>query len=361
MNRFAALLSKHKREVATLALVLGFFVDLVTFRNLNLDIVQIILAAHLTVVAGSILVLSFSFDRGRNDLFIARLNDWTQVANQYSTGNLLSAFLVLYSVSGSLSASWPFFALIIIAVLGNEIIRLEKYRLPFQTTLFFLNLILFAVLAVPIAAGSIGTHTFFIGACAALIVFAAYVWIGHTIAHRVFAESAKLIRIGGMAVFAAVFLFYFVNLIPPIPLSMKDVGFYHSIIKTGDAYSAIDEIRPWYERFLDFDGVTLHLMPGEPAYVYVAIFAPARLDTDIVHHWQRYDLRLGEWVTTNTVRFPIMGGRHGGYRSYSLALSPAPDRYRVSVETARGAIIGRAYLVVEHAQSPMVTSTFILE
>jgi len=39
---------------------------------------------------------------------------------QYSTGALLSGFLILYAASGSLAASWPFFILVAIAAIWNE-------------------------------------------------------------------------------------------------------------------------------------------------------------------------------------------------------------------------------------------------
>jgi hypothetical protein len=353
MKRFAEFLSRNKRHLATAALLVGFAVDVVTFRNLNLDLTQIILVVHLTIVAGSILVL-------QSPLF-SRFETWILVANQYSTGNLLSAFLILYSASGSLAASWPFFVLVLASAIGNEVLRLEKYRLPFQTSLFFLNLVLFMALAVPILLGSIGAAQFFASVWAALALFVAFVWVGRLVAPRAFLESAGRIRAGWITVFVLMFVLYFTNLIPPIPLSLKSAGFYHSVSQGESAFSAEDEQHPWYERFLTLGGERLRLAEGEPAYFYGAVFAPAKVDTTIVHRWEQYDPRARSWDQRHTVKFSIEGGRHGGYRGYSLAESLPPGKYRVSVETARGQVIGRTYLTVLRVSSPASTYRITLE
>jgi len=41
------------------------------------------------------------------------------------------------------------------------------------------------------------------------------------------------------------------------------------------------------------------------------------------------------------VKFPIVGGREGGYRAYSVKSQPASGRWRVDIETAEGQLIGR--------------------
>lgn len=353
IRRFVELLSRYKRHVATVALIAGFFVDLVTFRNLDLSVTQIILSAHLVVVAGSILLLYSS-------LFM-RVGTWILVANQYSTGSLLSAFLVLYSASGSLVASWPFFVLVFVSAIGNEVARLEKYRLPLQTTLFFLTLTLFTALAVPVAIGSIGAVSFFIAMWAAVAAFVVFVWIGRVAARRAFHESAAHIRVGWIAVFVLMLVFYVTNLIPPIPLSLKAAGFYHSVTHTSNDFIAEDETRGFFERFFDVGGTTLRLAEGETVSVFTAIFAPARLDAAVVHRWEYHDPGTRLWRERNTVRFSISGGRHDGYRLYSLIDDPDPGRYRVSVETRQGQIVGRLYLTVVGVSTPVPTRLIMLE
>ena len=71
------------------------------------------------------------------------------------------------------------------------------------------------------------------------------------------------------------------------------------------------------------------------------MFAPIQLKTNVVHRWRRYDETAGTWRTESTVRFPIVGGREGGYRGYSTKSQPANGRWRVDIETPDGLLIGR--------------------
>jgi len=334
-----------------MSLIVGFFVDILTFRNIDLSTSQIILAVHLTIVAVSILILSTPTRDTQS--FFGKVRSWIPVLQQYSMGNLLSAFLILYSASGSLIANWPFLALVVIAALGNETIKLQKYRLPFQTTLFFLNLLLYTALAVPIAANHIGVTTFILSVTVASIVFIVYVRIGRIFSRSAFKKHWRLIRVGWVSVSVVLLALYFTNVIPPIPLSVKVAQVYHLVERSGELYTGVREVRDFWERFLDTDGETLHLTPTESAYLFSSVFAPADFSENIVHRWQFFNEEKGAWETQNTVHFPIVGGRHGGYRGFSLIQKPRPGKWRVSIETVRGQTISRVYFSVERVSVPV--------
>lgn len=353
MKRIIKYLNTHKRHVATLALVLGFLVDTLVFRNINLTLSIAILSGYLMLVAGSILALSLP---GRTlSGFLAKMREWLPIVHQYATGNLLSAFLILYFSSGSLSQSWPFLIIVVVAIFGNEFITAEKYVVPFQTTLFFLNLSLFFALATPVFLNSLSVSTFLISIVVALSVFAGFLGVGYVLSRVFVAHAARIIG-GAAGVVIMVVGMYFTNVIPPIPLSVKSMGFYHSVTKVGDTYISEDESRESYERFLDIGGITLHLAPGEPAYVYTSIFAPAHFGAHVVHKWEYYDAGVKKWVIKNSIKFPITGGRLEGYRGYSLIEFPSPGKWRVSVTTATGAVIGRSALNIVRVTTPVPIS-----
>lgn len=356
MKNIFQLVNKYKHRLATFALIFGFLVDLITFRTINLELSQLILSVHLTIVALAILITSRPQKEGTSKL-VQQIRSFVPIIHQYSIGNLLSAFLILYSASGSLMQSWPFLFLVAIAVVGNETLTLQKYRLPFQTTLFFLALTLFFVLSVPMTVNAIGVGTFLLGLFVSGVVFIVFVWAGRRIAHHAFATNKMSIRFGWIGMLFLIMFLYFTNLIPPIPLSLKDSSVYHSVERVGDTYVVEDQKREWYERFFDFGGVTLDLAHNEPAYLYTAVFAPAELDTTVVHKWQFFDIGQKEWVTTNVVEFPIAGGRRGGYRGFSFSESPREGKWRVSVETKRGQVVGRVFFNVKRVQNPVETTS----
>ncbi|TAJ15606.1 DUF2914 domain-containing protein [Patescibacteria group bacterium] len=354
MKKIAQFLDRNKRHIATLALVLGFLVDTLVFRNIDLTLSIAILSGYLVLAASSILALA-SHPRSIPTGFLGRVREWLPVVHQYATGNLLSAFLILYFSSGSLSQSWPFLFIVAIAILGNELITTEKYSIPFQTTLFFLNLSLFFALVAPILLNSLSVSTFLISIIVSLLVFTGFLGIGYVLS-RAFATHLHRV-IGGVVVVVLVVVgMYFTSVIPPIPLSVKSIGFYHSVTKVGDTYVSEDEAREPYERFFDIGGITLHLAPGEPAYVYTSIFAPAHFGAPVVHKWEYYDTSEKKWITKNTIKFPITGGRPEGYRGYSLIEFPSPGKWRVSVTTTAGAVIGRSTLNIIRVATPVAIS-----
>lgn len=357
MSTIRTLVQKYKHRLPTIALVVGFVVDLITFRTLDLFYAQIILATHLTIVACSIIVLALPWRGGGNS--VARtVHTWLPILQQYSTGNLLSAFLVLYSASGSFAQSWIFFALLAVAIVANETIRLQKYRLPFQTSLFFLNLLLFVALSLPITLGAISTVTFLLSLVMGAVVFQVFRWVLALASPETSAKHRTSMSRGAQFVLVALTVLYFLNVIPPIPLSLKVADFYHSVVRVGEGYEVTDEPRSWAETFFSITPKPLRVPEGGDTYFFSAVFAPAEVGTSIVHQWEYFDPERGVWVPKTKTRFPIVGGRSEGYRGFSFTEDPVPGVWRVSVETARGQVVGRAQVRVVRVENPVPVTTF---
>jgi hypothetical protein len=71
----------------------------------------------------------------------------------------------------------------------------------------------------------------------------------------------------------------------------------------------------------------------------------------VLHRWQRYDDAQRAWVTETEVRFPIYGGRDGGFRGYSEKLFVPAGKWRVDVITPYGGLIGRISFTVVDAST----------
>jgi hypothetical protein len=134
---------------------------------------------------------------------------------------------------------------------------------------------------------------------------------------------------------------YFLNLIPPIPLAMKESGIYHSVSRTSQGYQVEYEPASWYRFWAEWDP-EFHWQPGEPVYSYSAVFAPTEIDTTISHRWSYYNEQAGEWTVRDVLSYPMVGGRDGGYRGYSLKYGVEPGRWRVDVIIPTGQILGRS-------------------
>lgn len=140
---------------------------------------------------------------------------------------------------------------------------------------------------------------------------------------------------------------YFTNVIPPIPLSLKDVGIYHGVVRfdNGD-YRLTYEKQKWWEFWQKSDDI-FHAEEGDNIFCFASVFAPTRLETDIYHHWEYYSEERGEWIEHARLSYAISGGRGSGFRGYTLIRSFEEGTWRCRVETARGQVLGTEKFTVE--------------
>jgi len=100
------------------------------------------------------------------------------------------------------------------------------------------------------------------------------------------------------------------------------------------------EPAPWYRFWAEWDN-TFHWQPGKPVYNFSSVFAPTNISTKIKHRWSYYQEDVQKWVVKDILSYPMIGGREGGYRGYSLKYAVEPGRWRVDVITESGRILGR--------------------
>ncbi len=143
-----------------------------------------------------------------------------------------------------------------------------------------------------------------------------------------------------VGIFLLVNILYFTRLIPPIPLSLKEAGAYYSVGRDSQGnYRTVGELETWrdyFKLYRDF-----HFLPDQPVYVYTAVFSPPLLNINIVHEWQFYNESSKKWETQRIIPLKVIGGRDGGFRTYSERSGLAPGHWRVNVLTSGGQVIGR--------------------
>jgi len=159
-------------------------------------------------------------------------------------------------------------------------------------------------------------------------------------------------------IYVALNFFYFTNIIPPIPLSLKDVGIYHSVVRVGEGdYRVVYEKPPWWLFLRDSDK-EFHFEEGDSVYCFASVFAPAKLKTEIYHHWEYFDETADLWKEHGRFSYPIEGGRGGGFRGYTTIHKYTPGTWRCTVETERGQVIGEETFIIEEGpRGELVTKT----
>lgn len=344
----------YMRYVSPLALIAGFIADnLVLLRRIDVWTSHALLFGYLTIAALSIIILNLITTGRVRTPWVLKITPLIPVVTQFAFGGLFSAYLSLYSRSASFALSWIFVIIVASLLLGNERFVRQYMKFSFQISMFFAVLFSFLIFFLPIVFHRIGPWMFILSGLASVAAISLFLrFIGYLMPELLRRERTRVAR--SIAVIFIIFnILFFSNAIPPLPLALKAAGVYHSVERTQDGVFHLGaESEPWYWDYVPHTGV-FHHSPGETAYAYSAVFAPSGISTVILHEWQKYDTATGEWLTKATVRYPIIGGRDGGYRGYSFIKDVSEGKWRVNVITQYGQLIGRISFTVVDVAAPV--------
>ena len=361
MHTWLAWIPRYERQLSAAAMVAGFVSDNFMFRRVDLPNTHVVFVVYLAVAAVSIALLHALTARAVPDIKPPRWQAFLPVATQFALGGLWSGFLIFYTRSAVLLASWPFLLVLAAIFIGNEVFKHYYSRLVFTSTLFFFALFSYAIVTVPIFTHTIGVFTFLLSGIVALAIFAGFLYLLARFGREPFDRSKWKIGLGAAGVYALINLFWFTSILPPLPVALAQAGIYHSVRRQGNDYIAVAEPAPWYASALAlFRPPVMHVAPGEPLYVYSAVFAPIRFSMRVVNSWQHFNPRRKRWVAVSNVSYTINGGRDGGYRGYTIKRRPAAGEWRVDIATADGHLLGRVRFHVDPAP-PLSTVTQTLD
>src|SRR3989338_2777157 len=269
-------------------------------------------------------------------------------ALQVFFGGLASNLLVLYVRSGTFAGSALFLGALAAMLVGNEFLKTRYAQLRLNIAVFYFLLLTYAVIAVPtFVTHTVGVGTFLLSGLSSLAIAGFFLTLLHYfVFRREGAFSASAAQVVG-SIYILFNLLYFLNVIPPVPLSLKESGVYQSLLRRADGnYLALYEAPRWFEFWRATSGTySLAGAGADGAFCYSSVFAPAELKTPVYHRWEQLDSSEG-WVTRSLVSFPISGGRAEGYRRFSVKSNLGAGQWRCSVETAQGALVGRVGFTV---------------
>lgn len=346
VKRILAWAQRNERHLGAVVFFWGFITDIITFVFLDISIVNVVFAVYLALAAFAVFLGHLLSSRASANPSVRYRSALVllPLAAQYLIGNLLSGFLIFYTKSSVLGASWPFLVLLAAIFIGNEWFRKYKDRITFMAVLLFFTVYAYAIFALPLFLRALGPVIFLSSTAIALVTFGLYLSVLYRAGKMKLAQSVLPIIGSSLVITVLVVSAYFSGVIPPIPLTLKEAGIYHGVERQGAGYLLRAEPRrPWY----DPRPQLLHVAPGQSLSAFTAVFAPIRFGAVVVHRWQRYNEEKGAWVTQSRISFPIAGGRAEGYRGYSEIAGPMPGEWRLRVETEGGQIIGQRRFTVE--------------
>lgn len=340
---------KYETHISFLALVLGFVADNILLGRVDSLNDLLVLSTYIAISGLCILLLNIT-DSKSDSSRTSHKHFWLAFCLQFCLGGLFSAYVVFYIRSATLESSWPFLLLLLTYFLGNEFFKKYYLQLSFSLGVYFFALLSYFIIVVPTVLKSISAHTFILSTLVSVFVFSLFVWIIGLYKREQVKANRRTRIVYYMLMLGIVNVFYFLNVIPPLPLILKDVGVYHNLVpKGGGGYVVHTEKQDSILNFLR-PGATevFHRYNNEPVFVYSSVYSPIDLNLNVIHNWQKYDSKTKTWKTINDVIVAIKGGRQGGYRLYSFKLYPEEGIWRVDVLTSDKRLIGRINFEVKN-------------
>ncbi|HEY4501605.1 MAG TPA: DUF2914 domain-containing protein [Candidatus Paceibacterota bacterium] len=352
---------RYEHHLGVGALAVGFAFDLIiadrpdSVGNNLLLLFYLVAAAVLIILLNRREMRKLEAVHSTEPLFLL-------LALQFCFGGLASNLLVLYGRSGTLAVNALFVAFLVALIFGNEYLRNRYAQLRFNIGVYYILLLTYLLIAVPVfITHTIGVWTFILTGLISLGLITGFLAMLSVIVFRN-KEPQKLFGVSTLVlgIFLVFNLLYFLNIIPPVPLSLKDIGIYHSLLKRSDGnYVALYEPAPWWQPWRSTNA-DYTLGVGESAFCFSSVFAPTNLSVPVYHRWEKFSQAEGSWQTEALVAFPVSGGRAAGYRGYSVKSALTPGAWRCDVETQGGALIGRTgFDVVESSSTPSLSQKIL--
>ena len=357
---------RNERRLSSLSLVTGFLFDILFVQKIDIAWQSVWIASNITLAVLCIVIINWKRSALPQVLSIEKnkFHFWMLSILQFLLGGMLGTLFLFYLKGAVLGASWPFFLVLLIGVIGNEFLKKQYTRVSLQIGFIFFSIFLLLTYLVPYIVGTISPTLFVIsGVLSVLVIVGIYFIITLRIAKAEKVSIKKTVRIVVACIYTGMNILYFSGAIPPLPLLLHDSGVFHAIQRNENGtYTATVEPAP--SDFLSRLGVytkkPVFTYDGNPAYVYSAIGSPTSFTISIVHQWQYKNPTSKKWETRAEISVPVSGGRNGGYRTYSLVRSLAEGKWRVNVQTPSGQTIGRIRFHVQQPSSPLSLETITL-
>ncbi|MBI4346953.1 MAG: DUF2914 domain-containing protein [Elusimicrobia bacterium] len=346
-------LARVYRHRNVLSFAAGFAVDLLTLDRIDawLD-----LATQGLYLAGvtALVLLQAAEEEGRwkPEGRFAGAWPYATEALHFFYGGLLSAYVIFYNKSGTLSHSGIFVASVAALMVANEMPQVRSGGTRLRLGLHSFCVASYLNYLLPVLIGRMGTWVFVLAlALAGLMSWALVRRLaapdggpGRTRLELAWPPAAVLVLLAAA---------YGLRWIPPVPLSLKYAGIFHAVERDGEKFRLRYRRPPWY-RFWAGDDRRFLARDGDRLHCFVRVFAPTRFTHNVFLHWMRFDPASRTYRTSDRIALPIVGGRDEGFRGFATKANFVEGRWRVAVETEEGRVIGERGFVVlrDEGQEP---------
>lgn len=346
-------ISGLRRFFPFLFFVGGFLWDVATLTRIDRLSDNLIFLGYIVLLGGLLLLTTRVAFGAVSSPVLLRHSKYYPWMMQFLFGSLFSGYVIYYFKSMTLAGSAIFFLVLVALLITNEFLEDRMTNVYMTLALYTFCVFAFLVFFIPVVTGYMNRLTFVLAGFLSITVagvIVRYIWA--ILPDCTPARVARLMT-PSLGIWLLMMALYFSNLLPPVPLSMKEGGIYRHVERQGNAFILTYE-SPSFWQFWSRTSDPFHYRSGDTAYCFSAVFAPKLLHKQIYHHWKVF--RKGGWESAGRMGFGITGGREAGFRGYTFKRNLTPGEWRVDIETEEGQIMGRiSFEVMEGEPSTLAT------
>ncbi|MCX6757124.1 MAG: DUF2914 domain-containing protein [Candidatus Nomurabacteria bacterium] len=328
-------------HTSTLIFLAGFIFDAFMLPDIEHPLARYVVLTYLCIISISIMFREWLVSRNTASEAEQKIYSVVTFCISYFSGSALS-FVFIYAIrSAHLSVSWPLFLILILCIFANEFVSTHDFRFTLDVGILLIATLFYIIFNVPLFLKVQNDITFGISIGLTVIIFLCYIFILKFSSENAYDNAGRGYALAlGVPMFVA--MLYFLNVLPAVPLSLKDAGIYHYVERdVSGEYFVKKEIDT--RNFSKYLTPVYHLTPSDNGvYFFSAVNAPAELTAPISYVWEYYDTTINKWVSYDEpITFTLEGGRENGYRAYSQKQNITEGLWRVTVKVDNNRIVGR--------------------
>lgn len=329
----------------------GFVFD--AFMVRRIDEAPVLIQQGLYLVASGALLASIVAWRHRAPHLpkaLQWLPRWATPALHFMLGTLLNAYALFYVKSGSGWTAVLFFVVIALLLLINELPGIRKIGPVVLYGLYSFCLTSYFAYLYPVLLGRIRWWMFPLAVATSAVPLVLLNRFHHrrTGDRRQVIRHALLPSLGVQIVLLALYVF---RLLPPVPLSLMEIGIYHNVTHDPDGSYRVEYETPSWFRFWVRDDAEFRARSGDRVYTFFRVFAPRGFHDEIRVAWLYRQPGRG-WVRAGDVPIAVTGGREDGFAGYAYKQNWRSGQWRVLVDTMDGREIGRRTFSLRDDEDP---------
>jgi len=329
----------------------GFLFDSVMIRRIDDALVLIQQGAYLVVVGLVLAGLVIWQEKTP-----ALPDRWKWLPNvsgplvHFMLGTLLNAYALFYFKSASGWSAALFVIIIAVLLIVNELPLFRRLGPVVLYALYSFCLTSYFAYLYPVLIGRMRSWMFLLAVATSMVplLLLSRVHLRVAGARRAL-RQALVPSFGAQAALVALFL---LGLLPPVPLSLMEIGIYHDVMRDPSGFYLLTrESPPWWRPWTR-DDTDFRARAGDRVYCFFRVFAPARFEDQVRVRWS-FRERGRSWLPSDAVPIVVRGGRERGYAGYTYKQNWRPGEWRVAVETGDGREIGRHTFSVREDPDPL--------